>query len=141
MSATHHLSHRRSIRLSTWDYRARGAYFVTICTHERALLFEDDTWREVIEDVWRTVVFGRDDPPDQFVVMPNHIHGIMWLPGTNAVGAQQPKRLQTSRDLIQTRNPSADWPVAAPLQRPDAVKTRRTWFPGRDRPVIQGGDC
>jgi len=31
--------HRRSIRLSGYDYAQPGAYFVTICTHDRACLF------------------------------------------------------------------------------------------------------
>ena len=31
--------HRRSIRLKGYDYSQPGAYFVTICTHQRAILF------------------------------------------------------------------------------------------------------
>lgn len=33
--------HRRSIRLKEYDYTQPGAYFVTICAHERAPLFGD----------------------------------------------------------------------------------------------------
>jgi len=119
MPGTHH---RRSIRLATGDYRERGAYFVTICTHERALMFEDQTWRELAEDVWRSIVSVGDDPLDQFVVMPNHIHGIIWLPGPTAVGAQQPGVPSTSRGSDPNSRASAGVAVAAPLQRPDAVR-------------------
>ncbi len=45
--------HRRSIRLEHWDYGESGAYFVTICTHERALLFEDARLRCIVADAWR----------------------------------------------------------------------------------------
>lgn len=33
--------HRRSIRLRGYDYPQPGAYFITICTYERELLFGD----------------------------------------------------------------------------------------------------
>jgi putative transposase len=33
--------HRRSIRLNGYDYSKSGAYFITICTHEREYLFGD----------------------------------------------------------------------------------------------------
>jgi putative transposase len=36
--------HRRSIRLKGYDYASAGAYFVTICTQHRALLFEPEGW-------------------------------------------------------------------------------------------------
>lgn len=116
------LHHRRSIRLPTWDYRERGAYFVTICTHERALMFEDQTLRGLAEDVWRNVVWVGDDPPDTFVVMPNHVHGIIWLLGPTAVGAQQPCVPSTGRGSDPSSRVFAGVAVAAPLQRPDATR-------------------
>ncbi|WP_156782232.1 hypothetical protein [Acidihalobacter aeolianus] len=36
-SPDHH--HRRSLRLKDYDYAQAGAYFVTICTQDRACLF------------------------------------------------------------------------------------------------------
>ncbi|MBE9183098.1 transposase [Oculatella sp. LEGE 06141] len=87
--------HRRSIRLKGYDYTAAGAYFITICTHQRECLFG------VIEDgEMRLNLFGkmarsgwvnlpqhfRSVKLDQFVVMPNHIHGIIWLGGKDCRG-------------------------------------------------------
>ena len=95
---------------------------MTVCTYERALLFEDQTWRELAEDVWRSIVSVGDDPLDQFVVMPNHVHGIIWLPGPTAVGAQQPGVPSTSRGSDPNSQAFAGVAVAAPLQRPDAVR-------------------
>ena len=84
VSETHH---RRSIRLPGWDYRLNGAYFVTICAHDRACLFDDRTMRTVIEQVWRHVTRRTFNcRGDGFVVMPNHVHGIIRLVGSDAVG-------------------------------------------------------
>src|SRR6266545_2587438 len=72
--------HRRSIRLTAFDYRSAGAYFVTICTHERALIFDDPRTRRAVELACLSV--GRYCRPvsvDVFVVMPNHVHAIIWL--------------------------------------------------------------
>lgn len=70
---------RRSIRLRDFDYSQEGAYFVTICTHNRALLFDlYPALKEIILFNWaalpeRFPVVNLD----QFVIMPNHFHGIV----------------------------------------------------------------
>jgi len=72
--------HRRSIRLTGYDYRATGAYFVTIVAYGRQCLFDELLLRETVERVWASVVCRGDAPsPCDFVVMPNHVHGIIWL--------------------------------------------------------------
>ncbi|MEW6516847.1 MAG: transposase [candidate division FCPU426 bacterium] len=72
--------HRRSIRLKGYDYSRPGAYFVTACTLNRALYFDDNAIRQIAERCWLempqhfpTVVL------DTWVLMPNHLHGIVWL--------------------------------------------------------------
>jgi putative transposase len=70
--------HRRSIRLAGYDYSQAGAYFVTICTYQRELLFEDAVLRRVAEAMWQRI--PRHFPHvqlDAWVVMPNHVHGII----------------------------------------------------------------
>ena len=78
--------HRRSIRLQGYDYSQAGAYFVTICTHNRECLFgEIMDGKMVLNDAGRMVEqCWRDIPShfphvelDTFVVMPNHVHGIL----------------------------------------------------------------
>jgi len=82
----HH--HRRSIRLPEYDYAQPGAYFVTIVTHGREPLFGGvvdgrvvlSKWREIIEKEWqRTAVLRPYVCLDAFVVMPNHVHAILWI--------------------------------------------------------------
>ncbi len=78
--------HRRSIRLRGYDYTRAGAYYVTVCTQGRLPLFGD-----VVNDVMTPNAMGNivqrcwDGIPehmpmvvcDAFVVMPNHVHGII----------------------------------------------------------------
>src|SRR6266545_5538757 len=72
--------HRRSVRLPAFDYRSAGAYFVTICTHERALIFDDPRTRRAVELALLSVGrYCRPASVDELVVMPNHVHAIIWL--------------------------------------------------------------
>ena len=108
--------HRRSIRLPCWDYRAQSAYFVTICAHQRQLFFENATLHSIAADVWRDVAWDSDRIRDEFVVMPNHMHGIVWLPGATAVGAQQPEVPMTDQNSGSVHDSLARSTVAAPLR-------------------------
>jgi putative transposase len=78
--------HRRSIRLAQYDYALAGAYFVTVCAHERACLFGDVVDSDMrLNEAGRLVQAAWDELPgrfpgvelDAFVTMPNHVHGII----------------------------------------------------------------
>ncbi|MDO8636996.1 MAG: transposase [Dehalococcoidia bacterium] len=78
--------HRRSIRLKDYDYSQPGAYFITITTHQRELLFGQITdgvmllnqFGEIARSCWQEIPnhFGNVDN-DIFIVMPNHVHDII----------------------------------------------------------------
>jgi putative transposase len=79
--------------LSGYDYSAKGTYFVTICAQDRACLFRELTDAEMrLNPAGRMVQETWDELPshyagisvDAFVVMPNHIHGIIVLVGHHA---------------------------------------------------------
>jgi putative transposase len=79
---------RRSPRLSGFDYRQDRAYFVTICAHQRRCLFGHVSNGEMIRNATGRIVAARwQDIPahfpavwlDAFVIMPNHVHGILIL--------------------------------------------------------------
>ena len=82
--------HRRSIRLKGYDYSQAGAYFVTICTNNRECLFGDFIDGEIrlndagqmVRRIWNdlSVKFPGIET-DEFVVMPNHVHGIIIIVG------------------------------------------------------------
>jgi len=70
--------HRRSVRLPEYDYGQNSAYFVTICTHDKQMLFEDARIKRIVEDEWLATAERRDNVEiDEYVVMPNHLHGII----------------------------------------------------------------
>ena len=72
--------HRRSVRLPTYDYSQAGAYFVTICTQDRDLFFDRPSIRSMAEACWLAIPkhFPRVRL-DEWVVMPNHLHGIVGI--------------------------------------------------------------
>ena len=75
--------HRRSIRLASHDYASSGAYFVTICAKTRTPLFDRPELRLILEETWCNLpqhFKGLD--LDEFVIMPDHIHFIIWLDST-----------------------------------------------------------
>jgi len=74
---------RQPTRLKDYDYTSKGAYFVTICTDKRTLHFANPTFHTLLLNVWQELP---DRFPsiiiDEFVIMPDHIHGIIWLDKT-----------------------------------------------------------
>ena len=69
---------RRSIRLKGYDYSQEGVYFVTICTYNGVLLFEDEAIRTTAEGCWLEIPDHFTTVElDEWVVMPNHLHGIL----------------------------------------------------------------
>ncbi|MHB8086676.1 MAG: transposase [Anaerolineaceae bacterium] len=82
--------HRRSIRLAGYDYASEGGYFITIVTHKRVRLFGEvvngevrlNEFGKIVYEEWFRTVRLRHNVElleDEFVVMPNHIHGIIWI--------------------------------------------------------------
>jgi len=71
--------HRRSIRLKGYDYSQSGAYFVTVCTKDRELYFEKYRGlQEIMGQQWEELPQRfLDLTLDEFIIMPNHIHGIL----------------------------------------------------------------
>jgi len=82
------IPNRRSIRLKEFDYTTPNAYFITIVTKDRecflgtieneeALLSEEG---KIVLDVWNRLPKHYPNVLlDAFIVMPNHIHGILIL--------------------------------------------------------------
>ena len=79
---------RRSIRLKGFDYAQSGAYFVTICTKDRECIFGkivDEEMRlndkgAIVYAEWlRTTEIRINVITDEFIIMPNHLHGIIMI--------------------------------------------------------------
>lgn len=85
---------RQSTRLKEYDYGLAGGYFVTILTHKKQKLFgevvDGEVELNVVGEMVRKEWLALSDrfPSihlDEFIIMPNHFHGILFLPGS-AVG-------------------------------------------------------
>ncbi len=87
--------HRRSIRLSRYDYAGPGAYFVTLVTRGHECLFGEvcdgqvllNKWGGIVQEEWvKSEGIRREIALDAFVVMPNHLHGIVVIKGAGMTG-------------------------------------------------------
>ncbi len=86
------IHHRRSIRLNGYDYAQTGYYFVTICTQNRRPFFGtivharmalNDAGR-IAAECWRQIPAHFPNAViDEWVIMPDHVHGIIQIVGAN----------------------------------------------------------
>ncbi len=90
--------HRRSIRLKGYDYAQPGAYFITICVRERECTLGDvadgkmvlSGFGQIAAKSWQWLA---EQYPyvtlDAWVVMPNHLHGIIVINDNDCRGASR----------------------------------------------------
>jgi REP element-mobilizing transposase RayT len=102
---------RKSHRLSGYDYTLSNAYFVTMVTKDRECLFgrvfgdsmELNELGEIVLQEWlRTPEIRAEIGLDEFVIMPNHLHGIIHL---RDVGAHGGAPLRTPSTGVAFRAP------------------------------------
>jgi len=95
------IHHRRSIRLKGYDYSQAGAYFITICTKNRQHLFGEVVNEEMVlnemgliaYNEWlRTQELRPNVSLDVFVIMPNHMHGIIVINDDRTGEFDSPRR-------------------------------------------------
>jgi len=108
---------RRSIRLKGYDYRLPGAYFITIVGWQRECSFGEivdgriqlNSIGKIIQKEWQQLV--RHFPQirlDAFVVMPNHIHGIIVI---ETAEADDPSLVRANRHSAEESRDTNDIPV------------------------------
>jgi putative transposase len=82
------IHHRRSIRLKGYDYATAGAYFLTLCAQGQHHLFGEivggdmllNELGDIVTEEWaRTPDVRREVVLDAYVVMPNHLHGVLLI--------------------------------------------------------------
>ena len=110
------LHHRHSIRLRGYDYSSDGLYFVTVCTHERRLMFGNISGRamilspsgEIANRYWARITSHFDNVKlHEYTIMPNHIHGIIEIAGAINQGAinRAPTAAAAVGGIAGTMNP------------------------------------
>ena len=102
---TDHWRNRRSIRLQEYDYSQPGVYYTTVCTRDRECLFGNvldgqmplNEAGQIIQSVWNGLPqFYEGIELDVFIIMPNHVHGVIVLRAV--VGAIHESPLQSIRE-------------------------------------------
>ncbi|NER38581.1 MAG: hypothetical protein F6J93_32285 [Oscillatoria sp. SIO1A7] len=120
--------HRRSTRCPEYDYTSPGAYFITICADKRQFIFGEivdgilyaNACGQTVIEVWnRLPLYFRHISLDVFVVMPNHVHGILWI--NERLDSKPPPPWQENR----RPNGTAPGSVSAIIQNFKSVSTRR----------------
>jgi REP element-mobilizing transposase RayT len=122
--------HRRTIRLSGYDYASAGAYFITVCTHDRECLFGQivngemrlNALGEIVRAEWeKTVAIRAEIDLGPYVIMPNHFHGMIWIMDRTGTAHRAPTvvvRAFKSAVGATGRSPLQQMP--SPLQMPVA---------------------
>jgi putative transposase len=129
------IHHRNSVRLRSYDYRSKGAYFVTICTFQKEAILADivngtaslSSLGKAVKECWQQIPehFPNVDL-DEFIIMPNHIHGIIFI--NDSVGATHASPdLTAVATLADSPNVTTSAPDdrarrASPLQKPGPMK-------------------
>jgi putative transposase len=109
------IHHRRSIRLKGYDYSQNGAYFITLCTQDRKPIFGKIVNGEmqlsqfgiIAHDEWlKTSEIRKNIEMDEFIVMPNHFHGIIVIDGRGVLQYAPTEYAPTKNVAPKLQSPS-----------------------------------
>ncbi|GAB4506420.1 MAG: transposase [Anaerolineales bacterium] len=105
--------HRRSIRLKGYDYSQGGAYAITVCIRNRECILGEVVGDRVAlsalgtkaQELWLAIP-GRFENVllDEFIVMPNHVHGIIVIQGE-------------VKTMVEPPEPALDAPISREQRR------------------------
>jgi REP element-mobilizing transposase RayT len=129
------LPNRRSLRLRNYDYAGNGAYFVTLCVHRRQPLFGrivdgavrlNDAGR-VAHDEWLSIAQIRPGvTADIFVIMPNHMHGIIVI-ASSAILDSPCRRRSLLGDIVRGYKSAVTGRLRALSNTPELVVWQRNY--------------
>jgi putative transposase len=132
---------RRSIRLKGFDYSQPGAYFVTICTHNKQhILSRIENGQTILTPAGAAVRKVWLDPEWRFpsvafldyVIMPNHFHGIIVImtpsPSRGAASSAPTSGVLTLGKIIRTFKSLSAIEVNRALSRRDESNWQRNYW-------------
>ncbi len=143
---------RRPLRPPDYDYTRPGAYFITICAHRRECLFgqvigdqmQVNTFGQAVQACWAELPqhFPHIEL-DAFVLMPNHVHGII---PTHTIGAQHAAplpRAKPSGDVLLAGLRSEKlhplWAIPTPWASGHSIFPERRHHPSSLEPPRRAG--
>ncbi len=103
------IHHRKSIRLKGYDYAQEGLYFITICCQDRACIFGEvidgkmtlNDYGEIVHQEWlATEKIRLNTVIHEFIIMPNHIHGIIEITFKNKITESEIGKFQSPSQTI-----------------------------------------
>ena len=138
-----------STRLPGWDYTSAAHYYVTLCTKNQQCFFGDVVERmmhlspigEIVAEEWqKTPLVRRNVMVDHYVVMPNHLHGIIVIvetplgvgaSPTEAPNVARSSAVETSRrDVSTVPSGVKSGSLGAIIGQIKSVCTKRIWASG-----------
>ena len=94
------LPKRKRLRLQNFDYSTPGAYFITICTHNRKCMLSQivgaihespetklTEYGEIVDKIIKDVPGHCKATVDRYIIMPNHIHFLILITDTEELRA------------------------------------------------------
>ncbi len=129
-----------SARMRDWDYTSEGYYFVTICVKNRlpslAKIMDDDVLLspigEIIAEEWeKTAQIRKKVKLDAWVIMPDHVHGIIRIIHPDPIIPETPRRETVEmprRETVETpRRETVETPRRETIETPrrETVETPR----------------
>jgi REP element-mobilizing transposase RayT len=136
---------RKTTRLKDYDYSQNGMYFVTICTKDRECYFGDIVNKnmtlsgmgKIVDRFWKEITehFSFIEI-DEYVVMPNHVHGILGVINYKDVGtrfiASKNNASDTNREDAINRVPTGGVTKKNnPMLNPNSLSKIIRWYKGR----------
>ncbi len=140
---------RKSIRLQEYDYSAPGVYFITICTHQRQCLFgeivagqmELNTTGLWVQTCWQRLPHRFSQLTlDAFIIMPNHLHGILWLGDERRMDADTSRRGKAFGQKV-LEQPEICGPNASPPPHPNVSPIQPSPNMSNVLPIQSNGDA
>lgn len=129
----------KSCRLKGWDYSTDGVYFITICTKDRQCYFGNvynykmnlSVIGLLVEYFWRLIpVYFPSVYLEEFIVMPNHIHGLLVIKKNNVVTSINLKTLDKREEehKIQKGGVTGE---KNPMLNSYSISRVLNWYKGR----------
>jgi len=124
-----------SARCPKWDYTSNGYYFVTICTHNKQSFFGEiingemllNPISEIVALEWqKTEEIRTNIQLDAWVIMPNHIHGIVIIDKETVNGVNETFRWNVSTKKPRLQSDS----LGSIIGQFKSVCTRQIWAAG-----------
>ena len=132
-----HTHNPHYIRLRSYDYTQPGAYFVTLCTHQRECLFGEitegvmqlSTLGQVVQACWQAIPkHFLAVELDAFTVMPNHLHAVICIVDALCRGnasSVQPNLQRPCDDALPLQHGSVPGSLAAVVGNLKSVSSRQ----------------